>query len=147
MWDIFSNNTIWEDFNNIVVMSTFSKILRWLLRSWMGSFELVMLSSKCWKTMAIRHQVSYDWLSIVWCWRSLHLLVFWILFENVMSLHRTKAAIIGLLEADRVNEWVVTEKLGNTMNKKISIKPQKKPRSRIGERYDAVCPGSPQGTF
>ncbi|KAK1392134.1 Mannan synthase [Heracleum sosnowskyi] len=48
--------------------------------------------------------------------RSLHLLVFWILFENVMSLHRTKAAIIGLLEGSRVNEWVVTEKLGN--NKK-----------------------------
>lgn len=75
------------------------------------------------------------------------MLVFWILFENVMSLHRTKAAIIGLLEANRVNEWVVTEKLGNTMNKKISIKPQKKPRSRIKERYDAVCHGSPQGTF
>ncbi|KAL8094777.1 glucomannan 4-beta-mannosyltransferase 1-like isoform X1 [Apium graveolens] len=48
--------------------------------------------------------------------RSLHLLVFWILFENVMSLHRTKAAIIGLLEASRVNEWIVTEKLGNTNN-------------------------------
>ncbi|XP_058083615.1 glucomannan 4-beta-mannosyltransferase 1-like isoform X2 [Magnolia sinica] len=47
--------------------------------------------------------------------RSIHLLVFWILFENVMSLHRTKAAIIGLLEADRVNELVVTEKLGNTL--------------------------------
>ncbi|KAL7170227.1 hypothetical protein ACSBR2_035150 [Camellia fascicularis] len=38
--------------------------------------------------------------------RSLHLLVFWILFENVMSLHRSKAAIIGLLEANRVHEWV-----------------------------------------
>ncbi|KAL5709992.1 glucomannan 4-beta-mannosyltransferase [Ranunculus cassubicifolius] len=50
--------------------------------------------------------------------RSLHLVVFWILFENVMSLHRTKAAIIGLLEANRVNEWVVTEKLGNTVAKK-----------------------------
>ncbi|KAK7245099.1 hypothetical protein RIF29_39933 [Crotalaria pallida] len=50
--------------------------------------------------------------------RSLHLLVCWILFENVMSLHRTKAAIIGLLEANRVNEWVVTEKLGNIMKQK-----------------------------
>ncbi|KAL8127664.1 hypothetical protein AgCh_014536 [Apium graveolens] len=48
--------------------------------------------------------------------RSLHLLIFWILFENVMSLHRTKAAIIGLLEASRVNEWIVTEKLGNKKN-------------------------------
>ncbi|KAK6943865.1 Glycosyltransferase 2-like [Dillenia turbinata] len=65
--------------------------------------------------------------------RSLHLLVFWILFENVMSLHRTKAAIIGLLEANRVNEWVVTEKLGNAMNKKSSARTTKKPRSQIGE--------------
>lgn len=49
--------------------------------------------------------------------RSFHLLVFWILFENVMSLHRTKATFIGLLETKRVNEWVVTEKLGDTNNK------------------------------
>ncbi|KAM3406469.1 hypothetical protein ACQJBY_000516 [Aegilops geniculata] len=43
-----------------------------------------------------------------------HLLVFWILFENVMSIHRCKATIIGLLEASRANEWVVTEKLGGS---------------------------------
>ncbi|KAK1266427.1 putative mannan synthase 11 [Acorus gramineus] len=43
---------------------------------------------------------------------SVHLIVFWILFENVMSLHRIKAAITRLLEAGRVNEWIVTEKLG-----------------------------------
>ena len=30
-----------------------------------------------------------------------------------MSLHRIKAAITGLLDAGRVNEWVVTEKLGD----------------------------------
>lgn len=47
--------------------------------------------------------------------RSIHLLIFWILFENVMSMHRAKATIIGLLEASRVNEWVVTEKLGNAL--------------------------------
>lgn len=51
-----------------------------------------------------------------------------------MSLHRSKAAIIGLLEASRVNEWIVTEKLGNTMKQKYSAKASKKPRSRIGER-------------
>ncbi|XP_062193194.1 LOW QUALITY PROTEIN: glucomannan 4-beta-mannosyltransferase 1-like [Phragmites australis] len=45
--------------------------------------------------------------------RSWHLLIFWILFENVMSMHRSKAAVIGLLEASRANEWVVTDKLGN----------------------------------
>jgi beta-mannan synthase len=45
--------------------------------------------------------------------RSCHLLIFWILFENVMSMHRSKAAVIGLLEASRANEWVVTDKLGS----------------------------------
>ncbi|KAK8601720.1 hypothetical protein V6N12_051548 [Hibiscus sabdariffa] len=49
--------------------------------------------------------------------RSIHLLFYWILFENVMSLHRTKATFIGLLEAGRVNEWVVTEKLGDAVKK------------------------------
>ncbi|KAK9939898.1 hypothetical protein M0R45_016578 [Rubus argutus] len=49
--------------------------------------------------------------------RSIHLLFYWILFENVMSLHRTKATLIGLFEAGRANEWVVTEKLGDTVKK------------------------------
>ncbi|KAF3320778.1 glucomannan 4-beta-mannosyltransferase 9-like isoform X1 [Carex littledalei] len=66
--------------------------------------------------------------------RSLHLLVFWICFENVMSLHRTKATFIGLLEAGRVNEWVVTEKLGEGLKTKTAAKSTKKFRFRIGER-------------
>ncbi|KAF3441728.1 hypothetical protein FNV43_RR15643 [Rhamnella rubrinervis] len=66
--------------------------------------------------------------------RSLHLLIFWILFENVMSLHRTKATIIGLLEGSRVNEWIVTEKLGDALKGKAAAKAPKKPRFRIGER-------------
>ncbi|XVE68655.1 hypothetical protein DITRI_Ditri09bG0086200 [Diplodiscus trichospermus] len=66
--------------------------------------------------------------------RSLHLVVFWILFENVMSLHRTKATFIGLLEAGRVNEWVVTEKLGDALKTKLGGKATRKPRIRIGER-------------
>ncbi|GFP90776.1 mannan synthase 1 [Phtheirospermum japonicum] len=70
--------------------------------------------------------------------RSMHLLVFWILFENVMSLHRSKAAIIGLIEANRVNEWVVTEKLGNTMKQKHNSKASKRPRSRIRERIHVL---------
>ena len=63
-------------------------------------------------------------------------MVFWILFENVMSLHRTKATIIGLLEASRVNEWVVTEKLGDALNTKAGGKAPKKPRFMIGDRYE-----------
>ncbi|XP_058739102.1 glucomannan 4-beta-mannosyltransferase 9-like [Vicia villosa] len=66
--------------------------------------------------------------------RSLHLLVFWILFENVMSLHRTKATIVGLLETSRVNEWIVTEKLGDALKVKAGTKALKKPRFRIEDR-------------
>ncbi|XP_055807768.1 glucomannan 4-beta-mannosyltransferase 9 [Solanum dulcamara] len=66
--------------------------------------------------------------------RSLHLIIFWILFENVMSLHRTKATFIGLLEAGRVNEWIVTEKLGDVLKMKSAIKASKKPRFRFGDR-------------
>ncbi|KAJ4845941.1 Glucomannan 4-beta-mannosyltransferase 9 [Turnera subulata] len=65
--------------------------------------------------------------------RSIHLIVFWILFENVMSLHRTKATFIGLLEAGRVNEWIVTEKLGDALKTKATKAP-KRPRFRFGER-------------
>ncbi|XP_031132352.1 glucomannan 4-beta-mannosyltransferase 9 [Ipomoea triloba] len=70
--------------------------------------------------------------------RSLHLLVFWILFENVMSLHRTKATFIGLLEAGRVNEWIVTEKLGDACKLKPALKAFKKPRFRIGDRVHVL---------
>ncbi|KAG6501749.1 hypothetical protein ZIOFF_041632 [Zingiber officinale] len=66
--------------------------------------------------------------------RSLHLIVFWILFENVMSLHRTKATFVGLLEARRVNEWVVTEKQGDTAKLKMASKAAKKQRIAIGDR-------------
>jgi beta-mannan synthase len=53
-----------------------------------------------------------------------------------MSLHRTKATFIGLLEAGRVNEWVVvTEKLGDALRMKMPGKASKKPRIRIGDRY------------
>ncbi|KAI4310480.1 hypothetical protein MLD38_035456 [Melastoma candidum] len=66
--------------------------------------------------------------------RSLHLMVFWILFENVMSLLRTKATFIGLLEAGRVNEWIVTEKLGDATKVKAATKLPKKPKLKVGER-------------
>ncbi|XP_076949418.1 glucomannan 4-beta-mannosyltransferase 9-like [Bidens hawaiensis] len=66
--------------------------------------------------------------------RSFHLLVFWILFENVMSLHRTKATFIGLFEAQRVNEWVVTEKHGDSSKVKGATKQLKNLHFRIGER-------------
>ncbi|CAK9138390.1 unnamed protein product [Ilex paraguariensis] len=63
--------------------------------------------------------------------RSLHLLVFWILFENVISLHRTNTAFIGLLEAGRMSEWVVTENLGDALKLKSAFKAFKRPWVRI----------------
>ncbi|CAM8889105.1 unnamed protein product [Rhodiola kirilowii] len=51
--------------------------------------------------------------------RSFHLVFFWVLFENVMSMLRTKATIMGLLEAGEVNEWVVTQKLGDALKAKL----------------------------
>ncbi|RID42951.1 hypothetical protein BRARA_J02800 [Brassica rapa] len=69
--------------------------------------------------------------------RSLHLMVFWILFENVMSLHRTKATFIGLLEGGRVNEWIVTEKLGD-LKAKSATKAPKKLRFRFGDRIHVL---------
>ncbi|BAF08078.1 glucomannan 4-beta-mannosyltransferase 1 [Oryza sativa Japonica Group] len=71
--------------------------------------------------------------------RSFHLLFFWILFENVMSLHRTKATLIGLLEAGRANEWVVTEKLGNALKMKSSSKSSaKKSFMRVWDRLNVT---------
>lgn len=63
-----------------------------------------------------------NWIIVRWTTRSIHLLFYWILFENVMSLHRTKATLIGLLEAGRANEWVVTEKLGDALKKAEAAK-------------------------
>lgn len=50
-----------------------------------------------------------------------------------MAMHRTKATFVGLLEAGRVNEWVVTEKLGDAL--KNTTKATKKRLSRVGERF------------
>ncbi|KAG8371205.1 hypothetical protein BUALT_Bualt13G0063100 [Buddleja alternifolia] len=68
--------------------------------------------------------------------RSFHLLFYWVLFENVMSFHRTKATLIGILEAKRVNEWVVTEKLGDTLKNKSNNKsaPRRSLSKLLGDR-------------
>ena len=84
--------------------------------------------------------LNYSIFTYIWD-RSIHLLVLWILFENVMSLHWTKAAIIGLLEANRVNEWVVTEKLGNALKQRSNARPSRPSRFpfQIIERYQLSC--------
>jgi beta-mannan synthase len=46
---------------------------------------------------------------------------FWILFENVMAMHRTRAALTGLFETMNVNQWVVTEKVGDHVKDKLEV--------------------------
>lgn len=62
------------------------------------------------------------------------MLSFWLLFENVMALHRTKGTFIGLMEVGRVNEWIVTEKLGDAFKLKSAAQAIKTPRFKIVER-------------
>ncbi|GJN20567.1 hypothetical protein PR202_gb07959 [Eleusine coracana subsp. coracana] len=52
---------------------------------------------------------------------SLHLMPFWILFENVMSMHRMRAALTGLFETAHANDWVVTEKVGDPMKADLNV--------------------------
>ncbi|GER30461.1 cellulose synthase like, partial [Striga asiatica] len=71
--------------------------------------------------------------------RSLHLAIPWLLFENVMSFHRSKALFIGLFEAKRANEWVVTEKLGDVLiknkpNPESSSEKEPTQQNRLRER-------------
>lgn len=60
-----------------------------------------------------------------------------------MSFHRTKATFIGLLEAKRVNEWVVTEKLGDALKNKSNNKSasifKKSIFKFLGDRYLYMC--------
>ncbi|ONK73850.1 uncharacterized protein A4U43_C03F220 [Asparagus officinalis] len=68
--------------------------------------------------------------------RSIHLVIFWVLFENVMALHRCKAVFIGLLEAGRANEWVVTEKLGDLLKSNSAASIAKRFQSKFWERIN-----------
>uniref|UniRef100_A0A0E0QYW8 glucomannan 4-beta-mannosyltransferase n=1 Tax=Oryza rufipogon TaxID=4529 RepID=A0A0E0QYW8_ORYRU len=52
---------------------------------------------------------------------SVHLMPFWILFENVMAMHRMRAALSGLLETARANDWVVTEKVGDQVKDELDV--------------------------
>jgi beta-mannan synthase len=51
-----------------------------------------------------------------------------------MSMHRMKATLIGLFETGRVNEWVVTEKLGEAINLKPEPQILEKTSLRLRDR-------------
>ncbi|GJN07731.1 hypothetical protein PR202_ga25588 [Eleusine coracana subsp. coracana] len=47
---------------------------------------------------------------------NVHIMPLWILFESVMSMHRLKAAVAGLLEFPEFNQLIVTKKVGSSGN-------------------------------
>ncbi|WOL20270.1 putative mannan synthase 9 isoform X1 [Canna indica] len=66
---------------------------------------------------------------------SFHLLLFWIFYENVMSMHRMRAVMTGLFETGKVNEWVVTKKLGNKSQEDKTEQPCKQSTLNISGRF------------
>ncbi|KAF4403398.1 hypothetical protein G4B88_008044, partial [Cannabis sativa] len=92
------------------------------------------------KPLAVYTPASITILNAVSTSRSLNLVVFWILFENVMSIHLSKATIIGLLQANWVDEWAATEKLGNTVTPKSNLVNHvlRKPRPQTSRRIHVL---------
>lgn len=43
-----------------------------------------------------------------------------------MSIHRSNAVLIGLLEGSKAKEWIVTEKLGNALKQRPSCRTQRR---------------------
>ncbi|KAJ4753424.1 cellulose synthase like [Rhynchospora pubera] len=68
--------------------------------------------------------------------KSLHLMPFWILFENVMSLHRIKAAMVGLFETATFNEWIVTKKVGNNLKDTLDIPLLEKSKTKLRDKIN-----------
>ncbi|KAK8948040.1 Glucomannan 4-beta-mannosyltransferase 1 [Platanthera guangdongensis] len=66
---------------------------------------------------------------------SFHLIIFWILFENVVSLHRCKAVLIGFFEGGRAAEWIVTKKLGDISKILGGPSSSYKSKERVWERF------------
>ena len=58
---------------------------------------------------------------------------FWILFESVMTLHRMRAALTGLLELEGFNQWIVTKKAGNDVED-TDVPLLQKTRKRLRDR-------------
>ncbi|XP_078166004.1 glucomannan 4-beta-mannosyltransferase 9-like [Carex rostrata] len=65
---------------------------------------------------------------------SWHLIIFWIFFENVMAMHRMRATLSGIFEVGKVNEWIVTKKLGSSSKPAKPEESEKKTRSSIINR-------------
>ncbi|KAK1382709.1 Glucomannan 4-beta-mannosyltransferase 2 [Heracleum sosnowskyi] len=139
--EIIRNKTVtW--YKKVYVIYSFFLIRKIMAHIITFSFYCLILPASCWipevvipKWGAVYIPVIITVLNAAGTPRSMHLLMFWILFENVMALHRTKATLIGLLETGRANEWVVTEKLGDaSATKKSPQKTPKRARFRLGSR-------------
>uniref|UniRef100_J3LP79 Glycosyltransferase 2-like domain-containing protein n=1 Tax=Oryza brachyantha TaxID=4533 RepID=J3LP79_ORYBR len=68
---------------------------------------------------------------------NLHTVPLWILFESVMSMHRLRAAVAGLLQLQEFNQWIVTQKVGNnTSNENNETPLLQKSRKRLINRVN-----------
>ncbi|XP_062190164.1 probable glucomannan 4-beta-mannosyltransferase 7 [Phragmites australis] len=67
--------------------------------------------------------------------KNLHIMPFWILFESVMTVHRMKAALTGLLELPGFNQWIVTKKVGNDFEDN-EVPLLQKTRKRLRDRIN-----------
>ncbi|CAN6199921.1 unnamed protein product [Urochloa humidicola] len=67
--------------------------------------------------------------------KNLHIMPFWILFESVMTVRRTRAALTGLLELDGFNQWIVTKKVGNDLEDS-EVPLLQKTRKRLRDRVN-----------
>ncbi|OQU90316.1 hypothetical protein SORBI_3002G385800 [Sorghum bicolor] len=67
--------------------------------------------------------------------KNLHIMPFWILFESVMTLHRMRAAVTGLLELEGFNQWTVTKKVGNDLED-TEVPLLQKTRKRLRDRVN-----------
>ncbi|KAK1397844.1 Glucomannan 4-beta-mannosyltransferase 2 [Heracleum sosnowskyi] len=139
--EIIRNKTVtW--YKKVYVIYSFFLIRKIIAHIITFSFYCLILPASCWipevvipKWGAVYIPIIIIVLNAAGTPRSMHLLMFWILFENVMALHRTKATLIGLLETGMANEWVVTEKLGDaSATKKSPQKTLKRARFRLGSR-------------
>ncbi|KAL6657017.1 hypothetical protein ACP70R_004797 [Stipagrostis hirtigluma subsp. patula] len=67
--------------------------------------------------------------------KNLHMLPLWMLFESVMTVHRMRAALTGLLELPGFNQWIVTKKVGNDFED-IEASLLQKTRKRLRDRIN-----------
>ncbi|KAL6643334.1 hypothetical protein ACP70R_018999 [Stipagrostis hirtigluma subsp. patula] len=147
-WDILTAKevTIWKKFymiyNFFIARRIVSTFFSFIFFSVLLPLSILLpeLKIPSWEVMYI--PIAITLLNSVGNPRNIHLIILWVLFENVMALHRFKAMLIGFFEAGRVNEWIITQKLGNVQKRKPTLCAAKKflfKESSIFQSYCLAC--------